>query len=131
MLTVSCNTAAVRMALEMRQRLGVEAWRDAYQRFGFVTYSAGPPSPSEPDFWNTKNGAWAERMTPPPIRVRFAQRFSQHEWGQIAIGQGPVDVTPLAISRFLQAIGNSGVTPPPTLEWEALEKRGEGQRIMK
>lgn len=131
MLTVSCNTAAVRMALEMRQRLGVEAFRDAYQRFGFVTYSSGPPSPAEADFWNTGNPAWAQRMTPPPIRVRFAQRFSQHEWGQIAIGQGPVDVTPLAISRFLQAIGNSGVMLPPTLEWEQLEKRGEGRRIMK
>ena len=131
MLRVSCNTAAVRMALEMRQQLGVEAFRDAYQRFGFVTYSGGPPSPAEPDFWNTGNAAWARRMTPPPVRVRFAERFSAHEWGQIAIGQGPVDVTPLAISRFLQAVGNGGVMLPPTLEWEQLEKRGEGRRIMR
>jgi cell division protein FtsI/penicillin-binding protein 2 len=114
----------------MRERLGVEAWRDAYQRFGFVTYSDKPPAPDE-TFWNTENGAWNERMTPPPVRVRFASRFSQHEWGQIAIGQGPVDVTPMAVSRFMQAIGNSGVMLPPTLEWEQLEKRGEGQRIMK
>ena len=131
MLRVSCNTAAVRMALEMRERLGVEAWRDAYQRFGFVTYSEGLPGAGENDFWNTGNAAWAERMTPPPVRVRFAKRFSQHEWGQIAIGQGPVDVTPLAVSRFMQAIGNNGVMLPPTLEWDQLEKRGEGQRIMK
>ena len=46
MLRVSCNTAAVRMALDMRERLGVEAWRDAYQRFGFVTYSDRPPAPA-------------------------------------------------------------------------------------
>lgn len=131
MLRVSCNTAAVRMALEMRERLGVEAWRDAYQRFGFVTYSGRPPGATERDFWNTGNAAWAERMTPPPVRVRFAERFSQHEWGQIAIGQGPVDMTPLAVSRFMQAIGNGGVMLPPTLEWDQLEKRGEGQRIMK
>jgi cell division protein FtsI/penicillin-binding protein 2 len=70
-------------------------------------------------------------MTPPPVRVRVARRYSQHEWGQIAIGQGPVDVTPLAVSRFLQAIGNNGVMLPPTLEWEQLEKRGEGRRIMR
>jgi hypothetical protein len=131
MLTVSCNTAAVRMALEMRQRLGAEAFRDAWQRFGFVTYSSGLPSTSPDEFWNTANPAWAERMTPPPVRVRFAPRFTAHEWGQISIGQGPVDVTPLAISRFLQAIGNNGVMLPPTLEWEQLEKRGEGRRIMK
>lgn len=131
MLTVSCNTAAVRMALEMRQRLGAEAFRDAYQRFGFVTYSSGPPSASEEEFWNTGNDAWRRRMTPPPVRVRFASRFTAHEWGQIAIGQGPVDVTPLSISRFLQAIGNNGIMLPPTLEWDQLEKRGEGRRIMR
>lgn len=131
MLRVSCNTAAVRMALEMRQRLGVEAFRDAYQRFGFVTYTDGMPPSTERDFWNSGNEAWTSRMTPPPVRVRFAKRYSQHEWGQIAIGQGPVDVTPLAVSRFLQAIGNNGVMLPPTLEWEQLEKRGEGRRIMK
>ncbi|HYR09342.1 MAG TPA: penicillin-binding transpeptidase domain-containing protein [Longimicrobium sp.] len=130
MLTVSCNTAAVRMALEMRQRLGVEAFRDAYQRFGFVTYSGRPPA-SDETFWNTENKAWAERMTPPPVRVRFAERFSQHEWGQIAIGQGPVDMTPMAVSRFMQAIGNNGVMLPPTLEWEQLEKRGAGRQIMR
>ncbi|HEU0298933.1 MAG TPA: penicillin-binding transpeptidase domain-containing protein [Longimicrobium sp.] len=131
MLRVSCNTAAVRMALEMRQELGVEAFRDAWQRFGFVTYTEGAPSAAEDDFWNTGNEAWARRMTPPPVRIRFARRFSQHEWGQIAIGQGPVDVTPIAVSRFLQAIGNNGVMLPPTLEWERLEQRGEGRRIMK
>jgi cell division protein FtsI/penicillin-binding protein 2 len=131
MLRVSCNTAAVRMALDLRERLGVEAFRDAYQRFGFVTYSEGAPPSTEKEFWNSDNAAWTSRMTPPPVRVRFAKRFSQHEWGQIAIGQGPVDVTPLAVSRFLQAIGNNGVMLPPTLEWEQLEKRGEGRRIMK
>lgn len=131
MLTVSCNTAAVRMALEMRERLGVDAFRDAYQRFGFVTYSTGLPSASDEPFWNTDNAAWAQRMTPPPIRVRFASRFTAHEWGQIAIGQGPVDVTPLSISRFLQAIGNNGVMLPPTIEWDRMDKRGEGRRIMK
>jgi cell division protein FtsI/penicillin-binding protein 2 len=130
MLRVSCNTAAVRMALEMRERLGVEAFRDAYQRFGFVTYSGRPPASNE-TFWNTGNDAWAERMTPPPVRVRFAERFSQHEWGQIAIGQGPVDMTPMAVSRFMQAIGNNGVMLPPTLEWEQLEKRGAGRQIMR
>ena len=131
MLQVSCNTAAVRMALEMRQRLGADAFRDAYQRFGFVTYTEGLPGTSDEEFWNTGNAAWAQRMTPPPVRVRFAKRFTAHEWGQIAIGQGPVDATPLGVSRFMQAIGNGGVMLPPTLEWEQLEKRGEGRRIMR
>jgi len=131
MLTVSCNTAAVRMALDLRERLGVEAFRDAYERFGFMTYAEQAPTEDDEPFWNSGNDAWTRRMTPPPVRVRFATRFTAHEWGQIAIGQGPVDVTPLAISRFVQAIGNNGVMLPPTLEWERIEARGEGRRIMR
>ena len=131
MLRYSCNTAAVQMANFARQRLGADAFHDTYKRFGFLTYSEGPPSAAEPGFWNTDNQAWAERMTPPPSRVRFLRRFNQHEWGQIAIGQGPVDVTPLAVSRFIQAIGNGGVMLPPTIEADRLDDLPEGTRVMK
>jgi hypothetical protein len=131
MLRYSCNTAAVQMANYARQRLGPEAFHDAYKRFGFLTYSEGPPSAAEKGFWNTENEAWAERMTPPPSRVRLLQRFNQHEWGQIAIGQGPVDVTPLSVSRFIQAIGNGGMMLPPTIEADRLNDLPEGTRVMK
>jgi len=131
MLTVSCNTAAVRMALEMRERLGPDAFRDGFRRFGFVPYSGTAPASADEPFWNTGNSAWAERMTPPPVRIRLAPRFTAHEWGQISIGQGPVDVTPIGVSRFIQAIGNNGVMLPPTLEWDRLQDRGDGRRIMR
>lgn len=130
MLKFSCNTAAVQMALTARERLGTDVFHDAYTRFGFVPYTGDPPAPGEPDFWNTGNPAWARRMTPPPVRIRLAERFSAHEWGQIAIGQGPVDVTPIGVSRFIQAIGNAGVMMPPTIEEEQLEDLPEGTRIM-
>lgn len=130
MLRYSCNTAAVQMALTARERLGQDAFHDAYQRFGFLTYGEGLPATPEPGFWNTANERWAERMTPPPARVRILDRFSPHEWGQIAIGQGPVDVTPLAVSRFIQAIGNGGVMMPPTLEAARLDELPEGKRVM-
>jgi hypothetical protein len=130
MLRVSCNTAAVQMALTARERLGTEAFRDAFTRFGFVPYSTGLPAPAEPGFWNTGHAPWSQRMTPPPVRVRLAQNFSPHEWGLIAIGQGPVDVTPLGVSRFVQAIGNGGVMMPPTIEHERLGELPEGRRIM-
>jgi hypothetical protein len=130
MLKLSCNTAAVQMALTARERLGTEAFRDAYARYGFVPYSSGSPAPAERDFWNTSSSTWARRMTPPPIRVRLAERFSPHEWGLIAIGQGPVDVTPMGVSRFVQAIGNGGLMLPPTLERDRLRDLPEGRRIM-
>lgn len=131
MLVVSCNTAAVRMGLLAREQLGVQAFEDAYRRFGFEPYTGEPPRDTVRDFWNTGSDAWARRMTPPEIRVRFAQPFSAHEWGLISLGQGPVDVTPIGVSRFLQAIGNEGVMLPVTLEADQLDDRGDGRRIMK
>jgi hypothetical protein len=130
MLVVSCNTAAVRMALDMRQRLGAEAFDQGFRRFGFLTYPGDPPARLERDFWDTGSAAWARRMSPPPIRVRLRERFDEHEWGQISIGQGPVDVTPIGVSRFVQAIGNGGVMLAPTLEQERLDPEREGRRIM-
>lgn len=130
MLVYSCNTAAVQMALELRERIGSEAFVDAYQRFGFAPYAGEPPDGVEPEFWNTGSEAWQRRMSPPPARIRIGERTSRQEWAQLAIGQGPVDVTPIQVSRFVQAIGNRGVMLPPALEWErALEPR-EGRRIM-
>nr|WP_240978632.1 penicillin-binding transpeptidase domain-containing protein [Longimicrobium terrae] len=130
MLTVSCNTAAVNMVFALRRQLGVETIRDDLQKFGFVTYTGKPPAPPR-DFWNTASDAWTQRMTPPPVRVRFLAKLTDHELGQIAIGQGPVDATPMGISRFIQAIGNDGVMMQPTLESARLGEGAEGRRIMK
>lgn len=130
MLKYSCNTAAVQMALTARERIGAEGFRDAFQRFGFTVYDDRPPAAEERDFWNTGHAPWSRRMTPPAIRVRVLPRFNAHEWGQIAIGQGPVDVTPIGVSRFVQAIGNGGTMLPVTLERDRLGEVGEGRRIM-
>jgi peptidoglycan glycosyltransferase len=69
-------------------------------------------------------------MTPPQARVRLKQKFDPFEWAQQAFGQGPVDVTPIAISRFVSAIGNDGVMLPVTLETDRLGDVPEGRRIM-
>jgi hypothetical protein len=130
MLVVSCNTAAVRMALEMRQQIGADRYAQGLRRLGFVTYDDQPPAAFDREFWNTENGAWARRMSPPSIRVRILPRLNEHEWGQIAIGQGPVDVTPIGVSRFIQSIGNGGVMLPVTLEQSRLADVPEGQRVM-
>jgi hypothetical protein len=131
MLQYSCNTAAVQMGLTARERLGEDAFRESLERYGFVTYGgARPPAVEDRDFWNTGHAPWARRMSPPSIRVRLAERFSPHEWGLVSIGQGPVDVTPVGVSRFVQAIGNGGVMLPVTLEAERLRDLPEGRRIM-
>ncbi|HEX2091241.1 MAG TPA: penicillin-binding transpeptidase domain-containing protein [Longimicrobiaceae bacterium] len=130
-LIPSCNTGAVWMAQQARQRLGEQAFVEAYRRFGFEPYTRGsPPTDTVRDFWSTSSDAWARRMSPPVSRIRIHERTGVAEWAQLSIGQGPVDVTPIAVSRFVQAIGNGGVMLPPTLEWERAQDVPEGRRVM-
>ena len=129
MLVYSCNTTAVEMALLMRERLGAEAFQRAYRRFGFDVYTDHAPEARQEEFWRTSSRAWARRMGPPPARVRIGPQTSRAEWGQLAIGQGPVDVTPIHLARFVQAIGNGGVMLAPTLE-QAEARAGGGERVM-
>jgi len=130
MLIPSCNTTAVEMALIMRERLGEQAFIDAYRRFGFEPYTEDAPEGFQTDFWATSSERWAERMSPPPARIRIGPETNRAEWGQLAIGQGPLDVTAIHISRFLQAIGNDGVMLKPTIEAEQAENQAEGVRVM-
>ncbi len=130
MLVFSCNTTAVRMALLMRERLGERAFVDAYRRFGFVPYTDEAPGGFQRDFWATRSDAWARRMSPPPARIRIGEETGAAEWGQLAIGQGPLDATPVHIARFVQAIGNGGVMLTPTIERAMLGEGREEGRIM-
>lgn len=129
-LVFSCNTAAVQMAQRMREELGSDAFVDAYGRFGFTPYASKSPSGTEQEFWATGSDRWRERMSPPPARIRISDETGKAEWAQLSIGQGPVDVTPLHISRFLQAIGNDGVMLPPTFEQRLAAKPPRGERVM-
>jgi hypothetical protein len=130
MLVPSCNTTAVEMAWQMRERLGTQAFIDAYRRYGFEPYEGTPPAGTDRDFWSTSSGAWARRMGPPPSRLRMSEQTGRAEWAQLSIGQGPLDVTVIGISRFLQAIGNGGVMVRPTLEWDRAGSPAEVQRVM-
>lgn len=130
-LVPSCNTGAVWMAQRLRERIGADAVAAGYRRLGFHPYVKDAPSGNEAEFWNTGSAAWARRMSPPPSRLRIGEGTGPAEWAQLAIGQGPVDVTPIGVSRFVQAIGNDGVMLPPTLERERAEDAPEGVRVMK
>ncbi|MBA4156565.1 MAG: hypothetical protein H0X65_03710 [Gemmatimonadetes bacterium] len=130
MLVPSCNTTAVAMALQMREQLGAEAFIEGYRRFGFTPYDDPAPQGVEPEFWATSSSAWQRRMSPPPSRLRISDATGAAEWAQLAIGQGPIDVTVVGISRFVQAIGNNGIMLRPTLEWEQAESPSEVERVM-
>ncbi len=130
MLVPSCNTAAVWMALRMREQLGEQAFADAYRSYGFEPYTDSAPRDTTGAFWATDSRAWARRMSPSPSRIRMGPDTGPAEWAQLAIGQGPVDVTLIGVSRFLQAIGNDGEMLPPTIEWGIAESPSGGRRVM-
>jgi membrane peptidoglycan carboxypeptidase len=130
MLVPSCNTSAVWMAQRMREELGEQAFADAYRAFGFEPYTEQAPRDTTAAFWNTDSRAWARRMSPAPSRIRIGAETGPAEWAQLSIGQGPVDVTLIGISRFLQAIGNDGEMLAPTVEWERAERPGDRRRVM-
>lgn len=131
MLVYSCNTTAVEMALILRERLGEAKFQEAFRRFGVIPYAEGEaPAGQDLDFWRTDSDAWRRRMSPPPARVRLTTGTSRDEWAQLAIGQGPIDVTPAHISRFVQAIGNGGVMVDPVIEQTMETPMPEGRRVM-
>lgn len=131
MLVHSCNTTAVEMALELRESLGEEAFAEAFRRFGVEPYSGEEAaSAADLEFWNTGSQAWRRRLSPPTARVRLSAETSREEWGQLAIGQGPIDVTAVHMARFLSAIGNGGVMMRPTLEQDRAAAPEEVGRIM-
>jgi hypothetical protein len=129
MLIPSCNTAAVWMALHMREQIGSEPFVEAYRRFGFTPYEETAPTDSIADFWLTDSEAWATRMSPAPSRIQISPQTGDDEWAQLAIGQGPIDVTVLGVSRFIQGIANDGVMRQPRFEFDLVDD-GRGERIM-
>ncbi|MQA89563.1 MAG: hypothetical protein GEU90_04945 [Gemmatimonas sp.] len=131
MLIPSCNTAAVWMAQRLREEVGSEAFVEAYRRWGFEPYEEIPPRDSIGDFWRTRSDAWTRRMTPAPSRLRISGRTGDAEWAQLSIGQGPLDVTVVGVSRFVQSIANDGVMLPPTIELDLALDSPRGQRVMR
>jgi cell division protein FtsI/penicillin-binding protein 2 len=131
MLVPSCNTAAVWMALELRDRIGSDAFVEGYRRMGFIPYEESPPTDSIGGFWRTSSDAWTRRMTPSPSRIRMSEATGRAEWAQLSIGQGPLDVTVIAVSRFIQSIANGGVMIEPTFEMDLVRGNAGGERVMK
>src|SRR5690606_5965774 len=117
--------------LDLRERLGEAAFQEAYRRFGVEPYDPGEaPTGFQRDFWRTRSDGWSRRMSPPPARVRLTAETSRQEGAQLAIGQGPIDVTPIHMSRFVAAIGRGGVMVDPTIEQDQAREAPEGRRIM-
>jgi hypothetical protein len=132
MLVRSCNTAAAGMAVQLRGALGPRALLDGYRRFGLSMVADGDAAPSGPDtaFWAGASADWRKRMSPAPALVRIGEDDAPETWARMALGAARVQVSPLHVSRFLQAVGNDGVMLAPTADRATAERPLDGRRVM-
>lgn len=132
MLVESCNTAAAIMALRLRDYLGPAGMRDAFRRLGFpVSMSSAAAADRREDstFWATASPAWRAGMSPSRMVLRLPSDGDDAGWASLAVGEG-VQLSPLHIARFLQAIGHDGLMRRSTVERRFAIQADTGQRIM-
>lgn len=125
MLVQSCNTAAVGMALRLRDALGDGAVDDGLRRFGF---GAGAGAARDTAFWATRSAEFRSRMSPEAPGGGIAAPGGR-DWADFALGTRRITVSPLHVARFVQAIGNGGVMLPPTVD-PALAGTSPGHRAL-
>lgn len=137
MLVASCNTAAATMGLALRERLGDDGLRDAFLRLGFRVDSIADATvgvdTTEAGFWASSSPEWRRTMSPRRAVLRFPDADDVDdagEWAILASGVGRVELTPLHVSRFLQAIGNGGRLRAPTIEPSLAARSDTGLRLM-
>lgn len=123
MLVHSCNTAAVAMAQRLGRDGGPARLAGELRALGF------PVGADDADtaFWASTSPTFRARMAPAaPI---LPASDSPDGLTRLALATSAVRVTPLHLSRFLQAVGNAGVMRAPSVE-PGLAGRGSGTRVM-
>jgi beta-lactamase regulating signal transducer with metallopeptidase domain len=130
MLVGSCNTAAVRMALALRDRLGVDGFARELRRIGFPVAGGGEAAAGARDdaFWAAPSAGARAPVSPRRPDVRLAGDSSA--WAGVGLGTERVQVTPLHVSRFMQAIGNGGLMLAPTVERAAAARPALPRRVL-
>jgi len=130
MLVGSCNTAAVRMALALRDRLGADGFAREVTRIGFPVAGGAPGAGMRDEaFWARSSAASRLPASPRLPGVRLADADSS-AWVGVGLGSDRVQVTPLHVSRFLQAIGNGGLMLAPTVERAAAAAPAAPRRVL-
>jgi beta-lactamase regulating signal transducer with metallopeptidase domain len=110
MVVVSCNTAAITMATALAERMGADAFAQALVDLGF----GGPASASAEEdtaFW--AQGGTAAAWIAPPRGMPQPANGVDDALLLAALGIADGVTTPLHVSRFLQGIGNGGLTLAP------------------
>jgi hypothetical protein len=129
MLVGSCNTAAVRMALALRDRLGADGFAREVTRIGFPVAGGAPGEGARDEaFWARSSAASRVPASPRLSGMRLTADSSA--WAGVGLGLDRVQVTPLHVSRFMQAVGNGGLMLAPTVERAAASAPAAPRRVL-
>jgi beta-lactamase regulating signal transducer with metallopeptidase domain len=123
MLVYSCNTAAVEMAVRLSRDGGTARLAAQLGRMGFPVAGPDAPEAADPSFWASTSPVFRRAMAPLAATVHVG------DLADLALGREAARLTPLHLSRFLQAVGNGGVMRSPTIE-AALAGSGGAVRVM-
>lgn len=80
-------------------------------------------------FWATASADWRRRMSPAHAVFRLPSTADDGAWAALSVGD-EVELTPLHVARFLQAIGNDGIMHTPTVEHAFVDRARAGERVM-
>lgn len=108
------DNAERRIARALRKAIGTQAVLRDLDRYGFP--SGALAERNAPTFWAELPPQWKDRLTPAPTGVAMNGQTSIKDWEDtLSLGEQRFTMTPLSLSRFLQAIGNDGVMVQPTV----------------
>jgi cell division protein FtsI/penicillin-binding protein 2 len=111
MLVGGSDSAGRQMAVALRKAVGAETVIRDFKRYGF---GARTGSTRDETFWTELAPVWAARLTPALAHISLSAETKDAEWADtLSIGETNIGVTPLHVSRFLQAVGNGGVMLSP------------------
>jgi hypothetical protein len=127
-LVHSCNTGAVEMVMRLGRDGGAERLAGELRGLGFPVARAGERPGADSAFWSSASPAFRARMAPASATIQV-EDDAPGAMARLALATSSVRVTPLHLSRFLQAVGNGGVMRAPTLE-ARLADEGAGVRVM-
>jgi cell division protein FtsI/penicillin-binding protein 2 len=110
MIVTGCDLPAKQMAIALRRKIGTEEVLADLERFGFGGQSK---SPRDGTFWTDLAPEWRSTLVPAASYTLLKAETNDSEWADtLSLGEKNFVVTILHISRFLQAVGNKGVSVP-------------------
>jgi cell division protein FtsI/penicillin-binding protein 2 len=131
MIVSGSDRAGRQLAAMLRKSAGTRAVLEDFARYGLERRS---DTGGDRSFWRQLAPQWRTRLSPAPAYTTLSADISDAEWADaLSLGETHLTVTPLHVSRFLQAVGNAGMMLPPVAldEQTPPGARASGRRVMR